>query len=314
MKRLASMLFGTLLILCCVSAAAEDFQKEDFQKELLAGWYGEDWDYLRSPYEFPDKRTEELMRSMMRCSEDQSITNWDISNVRSVYLEDRTLEETLEYISVLKYFPNLASVDIINCGLKEIPKELCELPIRCLQLYGNDLRDISGLEKMKGLTQLGLTDNNFITDYSPLAGLENLLDLGISMFSTQDISAIKHCKNLRSISLTGSYGRIAEKCSYSYWTYSVPLTDVSVLEELPALEEVLICNFSEISENATEQIESFSADVDFEIRSYDGEVRDLYSDLVNGVNGEWRGEGVLRGLSKEDVLDFYEQQSEKTNP
>lgn len=162
---------------------------------------------------------------------------------------------------------------------------------------------------MKSLTYLELNANNFITDYSPLAGLENLTGLGISLFSTQNISALKACKKLISLSLIGNFERNVDSCTYGLWNYCVPLTDASFLDEIPSLKKVGIYGFSEISEEALEQIENSKTSAEIDIHIRDGEVRDLYSDLVNGVNqGEWVGEGALHGLKKDDIVSFYEQQ------
>lgn len=306
MKKSIQAIFFLFLI-CSGMAKA----MSEGQPQVLLEWHSDYLDNAVTPYSFPDRQTEMLMRKVMGYNESREITVLDVLNVSEFRLHDCSTEEALACISVLKYFPWLRTVEIVNCGLKTIPEALVETSVTSLWLNGNDLRDLSGLEKMKSLTYLELHANNFITDYSPLAGLENLRGLGISLFSTQDVSVLKACKNLKSLNLVGSFEREVDQCTWALQRYCVPLTDASFLDEMPALEKVGIWGFSEISEEAIEQIENSETDAQISIDIYDGEVRDLYSDLVNDVSStDWVGEGALHGLDKEDVLAFYEQQRE----
>ena len=277
------------------------------EEEILVyqQWKNDAVEMMNQEFVFPNEITETLMRYIMKCDEKDKITYFDVHNVRSFEINNRSPEEVEKYLSVLKYFPNLDTVDIQNCGLKEIPYELSKIPITSLYLDGNDLRDISALKDMKRLNVLQLYANNFIEDYSPLAGLSDLKYLSVSMFFNQDLSAIENCKKLKQLSINGSFLRVVNGCSYDGGPYCVPLNNIAFLDELPALEKVSFYHFSELSEEAIDQIENSEIDAEIEIHIYDGEIRNLFDDLTKGINGAWLGEGMLRGLSKEDILSYY---------
>ncbi|MBQ2992028.1 MAG: leucine-rich repeat domain-containing protein [Clostridia bacterium] len=295
-----------LCFMFSVASADDVWQHADGQKERLIGWSSDQSHSWDTPYSFPDERTEALMRKIIGGSKKKTILYQDVEKIRSFRLSDASTEVALEYISVLKYFPNLDVVDIHNCGLKEVPIEIGELPITSLSLQGNDLRDISALSNMKNLSDLQLQANNFITDYSPLAEIDNLKSLNISMFSARDTSVIARCNKLRSLSLCGYFQRVVNNETYQIEHYCVPINDVSFLEELPELMRVGFYGFSDISDTAMEQIENITTDIKIDVRIRDGEVRDLHNDLKNGITGHWIGENALHGLNKEDILTFYE--------
>lgn len=292
-----------------IGSAEKSLHEEypDGARILVIGGRDTEKEFSNEPYVFPDSKTEHLMRTVMQRKNDDVITYKDISNISEFRIYGKTAEEAEEYISVLKFFPWLRTVEIVDCGLKSIPVELTETQVESLWLNGNDLRDISALKNMKSLTTLELTGNNFITDYSPLANLENLTSIYLNLFSTGDISAIANCKKLTRISLQGNFISYEGKGAYSAQSYCVPFEDASFLNELPLLEKVYISGFSEISEAAFEQIENSTTTADISIRMYNGEPNNLYDDLKNGMNIDWRGEDVLHGLSKEDVLAFYKE-------
>lgn len=314
----AKYILSLLLLLCClvpagIAESSLDEMYPDGERVLvIGGGRAENKDFSNEPYPFPDSRTEELMRVILGREHGELITYKAVSDVSEFRLYGQTMETALEYISVLKYFPWLRTVEIIDCGLKEVPKELAALPITSLWLNGNDLRDISELGNMKNLTLLELTGNNFITDYSALSELENLHSISLSLFSASDVSSLAGCKKLRNITLIGNFTAYEGSYVYSPSSYCVPFEDASFFDELPHLEEVSISHFSEISETAFEQIESSTTSAEISIKFlYDGQPRNLYEDLKNGLNGDWRGEGVLHGLNKEDILAFYEKQENK---
>lgn len=129
MKRYVQSIFFLFLICSSMARAISEGQPQ-----VLLEWHSDYADYAVTPYSFPDHQIEMLMRTVMGCGESQEITVLDVLNVREFRLNDCSTDEALKYISVLKYFPYLSTVEIVNCGLESIPKELTETSITSLWL------------------------------------------------------------------------------------------------------------------------------------------------------------------------------------
>ncbi len=95
-------------------------------------------------------------------------------------------------------------LDLSNCGLKEIPKELEEL-VHLEQLYldRNNIQNIQPIEKLHKLQVLYLNSNN-IQNIQPIQKLHNLQVLYLSHNNIQNIQPIENLHKLQQLYLGGN--------------------------------------------------------------------------------------------------------------
>ena len=100
-------------------------------------------------------------------------------------------------LDCLKYFPNLESLWVALCDVKNTDF-LAEMPrLKYLALCGCGIEDISVLAECDNLREITMHDNS-ISDLSPLADME-LWDLFMSYNSISDISPLAEMEKLRNI-------------------------------------------------------------------------------------------------------------------
>lgn len=102
----------------------------------------------------------------------------------------------------------LTSLDLGNCGLTDLEKEVPELfelkHLKELSLYDNQITDISGLTNLQNLRTLNLFRTK-ITDISALANLQNLHTLSLSNnIKITDISVLGNLQNLYTLNLSNT--------------------------------------------------------------------------------------------------------------
>lgn len=93
----------------------------------------------------------------------------------------------------------LALARKFNIHISEVTKEFLNT-LTEIDLPGNNIKDIKGIEFAKNVTYVNLTRNN-IYDASYLGKLTKLINLELNENKIEDISFIKNLKNLRSIGL-----------------------------------------------------------------------------------------------------------------
>lgn len=94
-------------------------------------------------------------------------------------------------MSDLKYFKNTESIQIFAAGVKPDFKGICGLDkLKTLNLFSNDMEDISSIAYLDTVEELNLGLNN-IKDLSPIKNFKNLKKLNLNgNFNIKDISAL----------------------------------------------------------------------------------------------------------------------------
>ena len=94
-------------------------------------------------------------------------------------------------MSDLKYFKNTESIQIFAAGFKPDFKGICGLDkLKTLNLFSNDMEDISSIAYLNTVEELNLGLNN-IKDLSPIKNFKNLKKLNLNgNFNIKDISAL----------------------------------------------------------------------------------------------------------------------------
>jgi Leucine-rich repeat (LRR) protein len=144
-----------------------------------------------------------------------------------------TAPTAIDYITVKgeQYSTSLTELDLIGLNLTDADIE----PLRYmtnltfLDLWGNQISDVSSLKGLTNLTYLEL-GNNQISDISPLKGLTNLTGLVLGNNQISDVSPLKGLTNLMGLDLRGNQ-----------------ISDVSPLKGLTNLE-LLHLGYNKISD------------------------------------------------------------------
>ncbi len=151
----------------------------------------------------------------------------------------KTSEHVLEIINKAKR-TNAKEINLSNCGLTELPKELLELKnLTVLDLYHNELTDVSYIKELKKLIKLDLRRNK-LTDVSYIKELKSLTTLYLANNKLTDVNYIKELKNLTTLDLKGnnltdvSYIKELNNLSYIVLSFN-NLTNVSCMKELKNL-------------------------------------------------------------------------------
>ena len=134
--------------------------------------------------------------------------------------DDVEEENAITSLEDLKYFPNLAILQIRGHKVADISALSSLTSLTSLDLAVNELTDISALSGLTSLTDLNLLDNKLI-DISALSGLTSLTDLNLLDNKLIDISALSGLTSLTELHLGNN-----------------ELTDISVLSNLTSLTEL----------------------------------------------------------------------------
>ena len=109
--------------------------------------------------------------------------------------------------SVKKNFLNLNNLKLKILTVTDI-KDYCFInnikhnKIFNLNLYNNNLTDISGIKLFKNLEYLYLF-NNYLTDISAVENMRSLRQLAVQNNQIKDISVIKNLTNLEDLNISG---------------------------------------------------------------------------------------------------------------
>ncbi|MDQ0857211.1 fibronectin type III domain-containing protein [Bacillus sp. V2I10] len=124
----------------------------------------------------------------------------------------------LQDFSSLKKWPNLQYLDLSDTGIKDLSvlaslkelgalglaynglDDLTELPaleqLGSLYIGGNDLSSLKGIERLTGLTELSLSENESITGIEELTALKDLQYLDLSLTSIENIQLLLELDSL----------------------------------------------------------------------------------------------------------------------
>ncbi len=146
-------------------------------------------DFLDAPLVFVDSALKTKVCRYLGKSTNAVITVKDVLNIKSLDLsyteQDRALEESMiHYISDLRKFPMLQE----------------------LNLDGNDLYSLDGVEKLASLTELSLSGcftGDSDVDITPLTLAENIEKLDLSYNNITSIAPLSTLKKLNSLDISG---------------------------------------------------------------------------------------------------------------
>lgn len=118
----------------------------------------------------------------------------------------------LQDFSSIKKWPNLQYLDLSDTGIKDLSilaslkelgalglaynklEDLSEMPaleqLGSLYIGGNDLSSLNGIERLKGLTELSLSENESLTGIEELTALKDLQYLDLSLTSIESIQPL----------------------------------------------------------------------------------------------------------------------------
>jgi|GEM_PF-6901369 len=100
----------------------------------------------------------------------------------------------------------LIALDLSNCGLQVLPEELLKfLSLEELDLSGNYLKNISGIEQLQKLKKLNLNSNERLTDEALrlVNKLENIVELRLAnCYGIENLNIIDFRKNMERIDLS----------------------------------------------------------------------------------------------------------------
>lgn len=162
--------------------------------------------------------------------------------LKTIYMENQSLEE----MSFLEHLTELKELYLPNCGIRDI-SQLEALPgLERLSLYGNEVADISALGKLTNLVELTLNENKArLEDYSVLAKLTRLEDVGLSQCGIRDIEFVRMMPELKGVNF--NYNEIEDlsplegnkKLERIGAVYN-NISDISVLSGLTRLYDVAL--------------------------------------------------------------------------
>lgn len=110
----------------------------------------------------------------------------------------------VRYLGGLEYAINLESLDLYNNNIIDITEVSRLERLKYLNLSANNIKDISAISKLEKLERLDLYKNN-IVDISALGGLKNLKEVDLQFNNIQDCSALANIKGLEVLKLQGNY-------------------------------------------------------------------------------------------------------------
>ena len=139
-------------------------------------------------------------------------------------VELRATRRDITYLRGIEFAINLTELDLWGNNVSDISLLLSLTNLTELDIGSNDISDISPLSSLINLTELWLSSND-ISDISPLSSLTNLTELWLSSNDISDISPLSSLTNLATL-----------------WLSSNDISDISPLSSLTNLTELSIWN------------------------------------------------------------------------
>lgn len=144
------------------------------------------------------KHTLEVMFSKSGVTQVEDVA-WYYENQEKVVLQNTAIKS----LEPLRYLTKVKVLVLDSNEISDITP-LFDLPLQHLNLIGNDISNVEGVDKLRTLEELyiGL---NLLKDVTPLSSLTNLRCLGLRGNSrVSDISSLSRLTNLVSLNLLGT--------------------------------------------------------------------------------------------------------------
>ncbi|WP_197218024.1 leucine-rich repeat domain-containing protein [Cytobacillus firmus] len=228
-----------------------------------------------------------------------------LKNLTTLFLSNTNIKD----YSPLNQLVNLNYLFMSSNGLTSIPN-LSELTkLEYLVLDDNSLTDLKGIESLKNLQVLEVSHNP-VSDLSALSSL-NLMALNIAYADITDLKWAKSLDGLQFLSLDGNHiedlSPLANlKNLIMLSANELPITDITVLLELPHLEYVSLYNneLLDLSEGSQamrviEELEAKGVYVEYGSYSEEGS---LYFDWIDTTSTSIETSWVYEG--EEDVTSY----------
>ena len=236
-------------------------------------WHGIKLKEEENTVEFANPKIESAVREMLGKTDESNITKEELDNIYTLVICGERVfsswiekeeylafnwfvtnnwiqpEETFD-MSDLFMFSNINTLVIQYQNVTAVP-DLSHLPLVRVDFSNNSLTDISGLSDCTQIKTLQLK-NNPINDISALQNLNQLELLDVSFTQVSDLSPI-----------------VSDKMKELYLEYS-EITDFSVLEDCPSMENIRVSN---ASKEEIEQLLKIKNLKNFSV--YEGEVDSL---------------------------------------
>ena len=190
------VLFAILLSLnVCVSPVM-------YAQEGEVGEVGEDQlDAAEAPEAIMivDTRLSAAVRSTLGLAEDVTLTATDMLDLMRLEAKEVGISD----LSGLEHATNLTELNLYGNQLTDISLLSGLEGLLSLDLGKNTITDIEALKGLTGLTSLHL-DGNLITDFSPLSSLTDMSILHLNQTGISDVSVLESLTTLTDLYLTGN--------------------------------------------------------------------------------------------------------------
>lgn len=189
---------------------------------------------------FVDNQTHKVMSI-----QNQSVLAYNNKNANVIItFRDKNLEK------VIRDYINKPDGSIYKSDVEKVTE---------LQAFDMGIQDISGIENLTNLQEIGLSGNK-ISDISVLKQLTNLKNLDLNENQIQDISALKDLTNLEKLDLGSN--QISDISALSglvnlreLYSYTNEIRDISPLKQLTNLQYIWL-NDNKISNKDKQSLKS----------------------------------------------------------
>lgn len=228
-----------------------------------------------------------------------------LKNLNTLFLSNTNIND----YSPLNQLVNLNYLFLSSNGLTSIPNLSKLTKLEYLVLDDNSLTDLKGIESLKNLQALEVSHNP-VSDLSALSSL-NLMGLNVAFTDITDLKWAQPLDGLQFLSIDGNFiedlSPLADlKNLIMLSANELPITDITVLLELPHLEYVILYNneLLDLSEGSQamrviEELEAKGVYVEYGSYSEGGS---LYFDWIDTTSTSIETSWVYEG--KEDVTSY----------
>ncbi len=246
MKRGVGFILAVLLafsVVGCSGSGAPNGQAETGKEEPV----------IETPFEghalvWDDPEVEDAVRAALNKPEGE-ILGEEAAAVKSILLPERDIWDLRDF----KYLVGLEELDVSGNHLRDLSGIEGLSKLRVLNISGNQLRDLSGLEGLCGLEEL-TAEKNMIEDLSPLSGLHTLQKLDLSENRITDLSPLAGLDALQELDLSVPWEYSDDRLAYEYLCNDpvslAPLSGLGKLNTL-CLDGLALTDLSEIEELAS---------------------------------------------------------------
>ena len=144
-----------------------------------------------TPVNIPDPQLRAAIEDALNKAPGDTITVPDMQKLTAL----SAIAREIQYLTGLEFAINLTRLDLYNNQIIDISSLVSLTNLTTLTLENNAIWDVSALAGLTNLTTLYLGGNE-LTDISPLAGLTNLGDLDLAYNAIWDVSPLAGLTNL----------------------------------------------------------------------------------------------------------------------